>query len=343
KVTNKTIYTSENGFGLDKELDFRDREEQEDASLRDFVISSDGYTFQVDLPNGIYRVKAIAGDEIASNRTTVSVDGQDLGSTNTGSGQYGDVTGYAEVTDGEMIFTISGNDGRLNAIEITEDDSGNNPITGVQMTDNGSSVTLENSKLSLNIDKSSANISSIYAKDSQNPRFNILGSGRGYYLANYGVGDEGYESGIGDAEFEVVSETEDRIEVVMTVNDPDQLPYYLEVHMALEKDASGFYYYTIYKYPDDMPDDLNIGQLRYAFSLEDTSYEYFVVDDDRGVQKRPTHEQMENSTQLQDTTFLLPDDEDPSADPNLEDGIVYSKYQNITNLEGDNNVFMASN
>src|SRR5699024_10518940 len=223
------------------------------------------------------------------------------------------------------------------------DDSGNNPITGVQMTDNGSSVTLENSKLSLNIDKSSANISSIYAKDSQNPRFNILGSGRGYYLANYGVGDEGYESGIGDAEFEVVSETEDRIEVVMTVNDPDQLPYYLEVHMALEKDASGFYYYTIYKYPDDMPDDLNIGQLRYAFSLEDTSYEYFVVDDDRGVQKRPTHEQMENSTQLQDTTFLLPDDEDPSADPNLEDGIVYSKYQNITNLERDNKVVMASN
>src|SRR5690625_1272961 len=129
----------------------------------------------------------------------------------------------------------------------------------------------------------------------------------------------------------------------MTVNDPEELPYYLEVHMALEKDSPGFYYYTIYKYTDDMPDDLGIGQLRYAFSLEDTSYEYFVVDDERGVQKRPTQEQMENSIQLQDTTFLLPDEDDPSAEPNFEDGTVYSKYQNISNLEGNNNVFMASN
>src|SRR5690625_3432768 len=62
KVTNKTLYSDETGFGLDKEVDYRDREEQENLHLRDFVISND-YTFQVDLPNGIYRVKAIAGDE----------------------------------------------------------------------------------------------------------------------------------------------------------------------------------------------------------------------------------------------------------------------------------------
>src|SRR5690625_6786023 len=47
KVTNKTLYSDETGFGLDKEIDYRDREEQENSYLRDFVIRSEEHTSEL--------------------------------------------------------------------------------------------------------------------------------------------------------------------------------------------------------------------------------------------------------------------------------------------------------
>jgi rhamnogalacturonan endolyase len=87
----------------------------------------------------------------------------------------------------------------------------------------------------------------------------------------------------------------------------------------------------IYKYTPSMPDGLTIQQLRYAVAAGDPSFTYFVVDDKRGVQQRPTIADSRAWTTLQDTTYALPD------------GSIYSKYQNITDLEGDNSVFMISN
>lgn len=340
KVTHKTLYSEETAFGLDKEIDSRDRENEENKILRDFVFGSDGYLFTVDLPNGDYWITIYAGDADATNtETEVTVNDAYLGSMSSGQGDYDVITQLIEITDEKMIFDMSGSNARINAIELIEADPVDlEPVENVKLTDHDHSVTLENSEISINVNKSTTRISSIFYKNGNEPEFNLVGgqNGGGSYLANYKVGDESFQRTISNAEFKIINETPERIEIAMIVDDADELPYYLEVRMALEKDSSGFYYYTIYKYTDDMPDDLGLNQLRYAFALGDSSFEYFVVDDERGVQQRPTHEDLANSIPIQDSTDLLPG-------PGLPEGRVYSKYQNISNLEGNNNVFMASN
>lgn len=121
RVAESTLYSAETGFGLNKKIASRDRSHS-DALLRDFVLDTSTakqYTFRADVPNGTYQVKVIAGDAIASNKTSVSVESIEIGSTNTGSGQFGELTGTVKVMDGKMLFTISGSDTRLNAIELT--------------------------------------------------------------------------------------------------------------------------------------------------------------------------------------------------------------------------------
>ncbi|XEC95168.1 rhamnogalacturonan lyase [Paenibacillus tarimensis] len=119
QVTNGTVYTSSAGFGLSASIDQRDRGGPDDLR-RDFVISGSDYTFHIDLPNGEYQVKIIAGDQIASNRTTVTAEGALLGSTSNGSGSFGEINGTVAVSDGQMNLVISGNDKRLNGVEISE-------------------------------------------------------------------------------------------------------------------------------------------------------------------------------------------------------------------------------
>lgn len=121
RVSESTIYSAESGFGLNKKIGSRDRSFA-DPLLRDFVLdtgSAKNYTFRANLPNGTYQVKVGAGDAIASNKTSVSVESVNLGTTNTGSGEFEELTGTVKVIDGKMLFTINGNDTRINVIEIT--------------------------------------------------------------------------------------------------------------------------------------------------------------------------------------------------------------------------------
>lgn len=335
QVTNTTLYTPERGYGLSAEVGFRDRGAPDDLT-RDFVLAA-GATFRVDLPNGQYNVKTVAGDNIASNRTTVSADGVSLGTLSSSAGQFAVLNSTVTVTNGSLNLTI-GSNGRVNAIEITAFDQPDETPTGVKLTDNGGTVTLKNSKVSLTVNKTTAEISSLLYTAGSSPTMNLVGgtNGKGYYLANYSVGSTGYQKGISNAVFNIVYQSEERVEISMTVNDPKTLPFYLEVHMALEKDSPGMYYYTIYKYTDNMPDGLGIGQLRYAFALGDPSFTYYQVDDERGIQQRPTSAELNGAPKLQDATWLLPGGD-------ISTGRVWTKYQNITNTEGDNHVFMASN
>jgi rhamnogalacturonan endolyase len=133
------------------------------------------------------------------------------------------------------------------------------------------------------------------------------------------------------AVFRVVSQSADRIEISMLANDPSRLTFYLDIRMALERGASGLHSYWIAKYPESMPDGLSLGQLRYAFAADDPAFRWFVVDDERGIQQRPTIAETQNWVTLQDTTYALPD------------GSIYSKYQNSSDLEGENHVFLISN
>jgi rhamnogalacturonan endolyase len=205
----------------------------------------------------------------------------------------------------------------------------------VELLEDGNTVTLRNAKISITLDKTTAQISSILLVGSAqgNEAFNLVSgtNGRGYPTFDYHLVKTRYSKGMAGASYRVVSQTPDRVEIAMTVDDGGILPFYVETHMALERDVPGFYLYMIYKYTPSMPDGLTVQQLRYAVAAGDPSFTYFVVDDKRGVQQRPTIADSRVWTTLQDTTYALPD------------GSIYSKYQNITDLEGDSSVFMISN
>ena len=206
---------------------------------------------------------------------------------------------------------------------------------GVQLVDNGSTATLSNGTLSFTVTKATAQIQTIQLIGSEygNESFNLVGGtkGQGYTTFDYYVGTTRFSKGLSGASYRVVSQTANRVEIAMTGSDPANLPFYVEVHMALEKDSPGLYCYMVFKYPAGMPDGLTVQQLRYAFAAGDPSFTYFVIDDARGIQERPSIQDTQQWVTLQDTTYLLPD------------GNVWSKYQNISNLEGDNHAFMISN
>jgi rhamnogalacturonan endolyase len=202
----------------------------------------------------------------------------------------------------------------------------------VTLVDNGTSVTLANGIIQFTVIKSSAKISDLRLIGSTqgNGGANLLSGshGSGYTTFNYS-GASG-ATGMSGAAFRIVSQSADRIEISMLANDPSRLTFYLDIRMALERGASGLHSYWIVKYPEAMPDGLSLGQLRYAFAADDPAFRWFVVDDARGIRQRPTIPDTQNWVTLQDTTYALPD------------GSIYSKYQNSSNLEGDNNVFMIS-
>ncbi|GAA4846624.1 hypothetical protein GCM10023310_25820 [Paenibacillus vulneris] len=116
QVSNTMIYSAARGYGLDKTVNNRDRGTS-DPLLRDFILASD-FTFKVDLPNGDYSVRIIAGDAIASNKTDVKIEGFSMGTLSSGTGSYAEMTKNVQLTDGQMTFQFS-KDGRVNAIEIT--------------------------------------------------------------------------------------------------------------------------------------------------------------------------------------------------------------------------------
>ncbi len=115
QVTNKMIYSTARGYGLNISTDFRDRGGS-DPLLRDFVINSN-FLFMVDLPNGEYSVKIVAGDAIASNKTDVRIEGVSYGTISSGSGLFSELTKTVRLEDGQMTFQFT-NNGRVNAIEI---------------------------------------------------------------------------------------------------------------------------------------------------------------------------------------------------------------------------------
>jgi len=205
----------------------------------------------------------------------------------------------------------------------------------VTLVDNGTTVTLQNGLVSVTVTKATAQIPNLRLIDSShgNEGFNLVSGsgGQGYTTFDYYVGTTRFSKGLSGAAYRVVQQTADRVEIAMSQSNPAVLPFTVDVHMAMERGAAGLYCYIVFGYPTGMPAGLTIQQLRYAFAAGDPSFTYFVVDDARGIQQRPTIDELRQAVTLQDTTYLLPG------------GRVYSKYQNISNLEGDNHVFMISN
>jgi len=114
QVANTMLYTSERGYGIDGTAAFRDRGAPDDLR-RDFTNGT--YGFKVDLPNGDYYVKIISGDNIAGNRTDLSIEGRSYPRITSASGSFAEFTTVVTVVDGQMNFAFR-TDGRANAIEI---------------------------------------------------------------------------------------------------------------------------------------------------------------------------------------------------------------------------------
>lgn len=116
QVTNTTLYDSAKGYGLDRTTNCRDRGAPDDLR-RDFTVGS--YGFAVDVPDGDYRVVVISGDQIASNTTTVSVEGMPAQTITATTGSFPALGMSVTVADGQMNF-VFGRDGRANAIAIAQ-------------------------------------------------------------------------------------------------------------------------------------------------------------------------------------------------------------------------------
>ncbi|WP_327712539.1 polysaccharide lyase family protein [Streptomyces sp. NBC_00464] len=202
----------------------------------------------------------------------------------------------------------------------------------VTLVDNGSSVTLSNGLIQFTVVKSTARITDLrlLAGPQADSSTNLFAGahGNGYTEFNYSGAPKAVA--LTGAVFSVVSQTSDRVEISMLADDPSSLGFYVDIRMAIERGRPGIYNYWIVKYPEDMPDGLTLTQLRYAYAADTPAFRWFVVDDERGVQQRPTAAELKEAVTLQDSTVVLPD------------GTLYSKYQNKSNLEGDNHVFMIS-
>lgn len=209
----------------------------------------------------------------------------------------------------------------------------------VQLTDNGTTVTLQNGLISATVDKSTAKITNLQLIGSTrgNEGFNLVSGsgGAGYTTFNYYTGTNVHSNGLTGAAYRIVRQDSDLAEIAMSPDTDTSHPFAfsVDVHMALGRGMQGLYIYTIFGNPAEPPDGpLTIQQLRYAVAAGDPSFTYFVVDDKRGIEERPTIAETQQWITLQDTTYWL-----------VDKGRMYSKYQNISNLEGDNHAFMISN
>lgn len=115
QVANTLVYNEEIGFGFDKAVGFRDRGAPDDLR-RDFALA-DGAEFMVDLPNGDYFIRITAGDEIAFNRSSFTIEGEDKGNISSNTGEYAQLTTNMTVSDGQLNINI-GENGRINGLEI---------------------------------------------------------------------------------------------------------------------------------------------------------------------------------------------------------------------------------
>lgn len=115
RVANTTLY--EAGVpGLSNAVAFRDRSGPDDLR-RDFVVGAT--TFSVDLADGRYWVEVISGDEIAVNRTDLSIEGEPRGTLESASGAFATWQGAVEVTDGTLDVGVA-RDARLNAVTVSD-------------------------------------------------------------------------------------------------------------------------------------------------------------------------------------------------------------------------------
>ncbi|AEI43530.1 polysaccharide lyase family protein [Paenibacillus mucilaginosus] len=191
------------------------------------------------------------------------------------------------------------------------------------LIDQGSSVTLKNSRVSVTIDKGSATVTSItYGEDSPNL---LAGGGAGYYILNYSQNGKNLKFGPKDElTYKVVAQDEEHIDIALTVDDRAVLPFSYELHFVLVKNEPGLYFYSVVGYPEAVEGGVTIGQGRYAFRVDPDLFDSYAVDDERRG-PLPAPAELEAGEEVMDASIKLPS------------GEVYTKYNHIE-YAGDLNV-----
>ena len=323
QVACDTAFDAERGYGFDSGT-ATSRDRGGDDDLRGDFCFANSMDFSVSLPEGAYTVRVIYGD-LTSSQGAVTVFAEEqpvISRAGAAAGQFVDRTFSTQVSDGALSLHLTGSPARINALIIT-------PYSwapGLALTDDGSgSVQLQNSQVSLRVSKNTAAITEL-RRNGAEPVRNLLAGGQGDYLANYVVDGVRKQDTLRSASYRVEKQTAERIEVSFSEDDSATLPFELEVHIVLEADSPGFYMYTVYRYPENMPSGLQLEQLRYGFAPDPGVFRWYSIDGERtGV--APMQEELDGGTAVQDATYRL------------ADGTVYSKYQQISAPEGTDGVF----
>lgn len=117
QVTNATLYDAQRGYGLDREVDVRDRGAPDD--LRADFTFADGYAFLADLPDGDYEVTVVSGDDIAANDSSVAVQDGEPVSLAAAAGEYAVHRTELALTGGRLRCWFTGT-GRANAVQVRQ-------------------------------------------------------------------------------------------------------------------------------------------------------------------------------------------------------------------------------
>ena len=127
KVTRKSLYNKENGFGWKDSASVPEKDRYRsgngnpasNAMADDFTLGAG--EFLVDLPNGQYEVTMYAGDLLSGTSTIKSeytIEGKSAGAISVKL-DLGSVSSTVEITDGQMNLVIGGENAYLNGLEIT--------------------------------------------------------------------------------------------------------------------------------------------------------------------------------------------------------------------------------
>lgn len=316
-------FSDADSFGFEQTTGVDGRSRAGADPLRSDFCFGNSLRFAAALPTGDYTVRVIYGDATSSQgAVTVTAEGREvITRAGASSGQFVDRSFAVHVEDGALSLTLAGSPARINALIVTPYEWGSQLTIG---DDASGSVHLQNQHVSLRVNKNNASITELRS-NGREPLRNLLAGGQADYLANYVVGGVRKQDTLRSAEFQIISQDESRIEVAFTETDPGTLPFEIELHLVLEADSPGFYMYSVYRYPETMPEGLELEQLRYQFSADKDLFRWYAVDGDRaGI--APLQSEIDAGQEVQDATYRL------------ADGTVYSKYQQSSGPEGSDGV-----
>ncbi len=211
--------------------------------------------------------------------------------------------------------------------------------SGVVVEDHGGSVTLKNSEIDIQITKSNLRVTSL-RKRGAHQGVNLLQGGMGYYFLNYVVGADRrvFTPGShGSMSYQLIHAGPERAEIALSFNDPSKLPFHFEYHVVLLADEPGFYIYSIFRYPEGMPDGAALEQSRFSFRANPALFTHYGIEED-SVGDRfgrfPRSSELTSQQSIFDATWKLVNTLAPET--LAED--IYTKYEHSVFM-GDNSIF----